>query len=216
VVAGGILIKMNKNGNPGSLVAAQPGNTNAAKFGVYSPRLIEPRAAEMVAELTQHFEFSVTESIALVEFARSVAILERIDLDLMERGVVDKRGEARSILNHRARTLRQLEHWLSKIAPAMERHAASESLSSPLGRSDYIRELQRIGLGHDSTAGARDRVAAVKTLLEIDSAPGPATVVQFHVPAEKMPRQVGDPESPYPAGDDGNASVSEEQSATSL
>ena len=193
-MAGGILINMNKNGNPGSLVAAHPGNTNAAKYGVYSPRIAEPRVAEIVAEFTQRFEFSANEQIALGGFARSAAILERIDLDLMERGIVDKRGEARSLLNHRARVERQLEHWWSKIAPAMERQAASESLSSPPGRSDYIRELQRIGLGHDSTAGARDRIPALKALLEIGSAPGSVTVVQFNVPRDMMPRQVGDPE----------------------
>ena len=111
-MAGGILINMNKNGNPGSLVAAHPGNTNAAKYGVYSPRIAEPRVAEIVAEFTQRFEFSANEQIALGGFARSAAILERIDLDLMERGIVDKRGEARSLLNHRARVERQLEHWL--------------------------------------------------------------------------------------------------------
>ena len=205
VMAGGILINTNKNGNPGSLVAAQPGNTNAAKYGVYSPRLAAPRAAEIVAEFTQRFEFSANEQIALGGFARAAAILERIDLDLMERGIVDKRGEARSLLNHRARVERQVEHWRSKIAPAMERQDASESLSSPTGRSDYIRELQRIALGHDSTARSSDRLAAIKALLEIDSAPGEVTVVQFHIPAEKMPRQVGAPESRHPADDDGNA-----------
>jgi hypothetical protein len=193
---------MNKNGNPGSLVAAQAGNTNAAKYGAYSPRLAAPRAAEIVAEFTQRFEFSANEQIALGEFARSAAILERIDLDLMERGIVDKRGEARSLLNHRARVDRQLEHWWSKIAPAMERQDASESLSSAPGRSDYIRELQRIALGHDAAARASDRLAAIKVLFEIDSAPGQAITVVFNVPAEMMPRQVGDP-SP----DDGNASA---------
>jgi hypothetical protein len=92
----------------------------------------------------------------------------------------------------------------SKIAPAMERKAANESLSLSRGRSDYIRELQRIGLGHDSTASARDRVTALKELVEIDSAPGPVTVVEFNVPRDMMPRQFWEPPSEEPADDDGN------------
>jgi hypothetical protein len=46
---------MNKRGNPGTLVAAQPGNANAARHGVHSPRLIQARAAEIATELTQSF-----------------------------------------------------------------------------------------------------------------------------------------------------------------
>ena len=42
-VAAGILLLMNKNGNPGTLVSAHPGNTNAARHGAYSPRLIVPQ-----------------------------------------------------------------------------------------------------------------------------------------------------------------------------
>jgi hypothetical protein len=37
---------MDKNGNPRSLVASHPGNTNAAKYGVYSQRLIQPQHAK--------------------------------------------------------------------------------------------------------------------------------------------------------------------------
>jgi len=32
---------MNKRGNPKSLVASHPGNMNAVKLGVHSPRLIQ-------------------------------------------------------------------------------------------------------------------------------------------------------------------------------
>ena len=76
---------MNKNGNPGTLVAAHPSNTNAARYGVYSPRLIEPRAREIVAELLQAFEFTATQRIAVHEVARCMAILDAIDRDLDER-----------------------------------------------------------------------------------------------------------------------------------
>jgi hypothetical protein len=102
---------MNKNGNPGTLIASHPGNTSAVKYGVHSPRLIEPRAAEIVAHLTEFFEFTIAQRIAVEQAARCIAILEAIDRDLDERGLVGKRGEPRYLLNHRSRTSRELERW---------------------------------------------------------------------------------------------------------
>jgi hypothetical protein len=67
---------MNKRGNPKSLVASQPGNLNAVKQGVHSPRLIRARAAEIASELTESFEFSPAERLAVHEAARCIAILE--------------------------------------------------------------------------------------------------------------------------------------------
>lgn len=159
---------MNKNGNPGTLVASHPGNTNAVKYGVHSPRLIEPRAAEIVAHLTESFEFTVPQRVAVEQAARCIAILEAIDRDLDERGLVGKRAEPRSLLNHRSRTSRELERWLAQFASAMERQSAG--VPADVGRAEYVAELQRIATGQDSTASARDRVSAIKELLNIESA----------------------------------------------
>src|SRR3954454_10344442 len=79
-------VQMNTRGHPESLVASQPGNLNAVKQGVHSPRLIVARAAEVVAELTRSFEFSPTEQIAVGEAARCIAVLEAIDRDIDQRG----------------------------------------------------------------------------------------------------------------------------------
>jgi hypothetical protein len=158
---------MNKRGNPKSLVASHPGNLNAAKQGVHSPRLIQERAAEIASELTQSFEFSPAERLAAYEAARCIAILEAIDRDLDQRGLVDKEGQPRYLLNHRSRTSRQLEQWLEKVQAAIERKAASEQPPSRAEFPDYVRALQRIALGEDATATARDRITAVKELLEL-------------------------------------------------
>ncbi len=61
---------MNTRGNPKRLVAAQPGNLNAVKQRVHSPRLIQARAAEIASELTRSFEFSPAERLAAHEAAR--------------------------------------------------------------------------------------------------------------------------------------------------
>src|SRR6266516_1952118 len=129
---------MNTHGNPRTctLVASHPGNTNAIKNGVYSSRSIEPRAAEIAGSLTESFEFSVVQHIAVEQAARSMAILEAIDRDLDERGLVDKRGEARSLLNYRSRISRQLDRVLVKIAATTERQVGPDQPSSPPGRSD--------------------------------------------------------------------------------
>jgi hypothetical protein len=84
---------MNKGGHPETLVAAQPGNANALKHGVHSPRLIQARAAEIATELTRSWDFSPTQRLAVHEAARCMAILEAIDRDLDDRGLVDKGGK---------------------------------------------------------------------------------------------------------------------------
>jgi hypothetical protein len=158
---------MNKRGNPKSLVPAHPGNLHAAKQGVHSPRLIQARAAEIASELTQSYDFSPAEQLAVHEAARCIAVLEAIDRDLDQRGLVDKEGTPRYLLNHRSRTSRQLEQWLEKVSAAIERKAASELPPSRADFADYVRALQRIALGQDATATARDRLAALKELLEL-------------------------------------------------
>jgi hypothetical protein len=159
---------VNEDG-PETLVSSQPGNGNAIKHGVHSPRLIQARAAELEAELAQSLELSTLQRLALQEVARCMAILEAIDRDLDERGLVDKTGKPRYLLNHRSRISRQLDQWLAKIPDVIEETAAEEQSQPVAGeRADYVRALQRIALGHDRTASARDRLAALKELLKLE------------------------------------------------
>jgi hypothetical protein len=158
---------MNKRGNPKSLVASQPGNLNAVKQGVHSPRLIRARAAEIASELTESFEFSPAERLAVHEAARCIAILEAIDRDLDQRGLIDRTGQPRYLLTYRSRTSRQLADWLDRVSAAIERQTPTEEASARGDFPDYVRALRRIALGHDATATARDRLAALKELLEL-------------------------------------------------
>ena len=157
---------MNEKGHPQTLVASQPGNLNALKSGVHSPRLIQARAAEIEAELTKTFDFSPVQRLAVREVARHMAILEAIDRDLDDRGVVDKRAEPRYLLNHRNKTSRQLERWLDKISDEIDRQSKEAHL--PQGeREDYVRELQRIALGDDRHARTQDRLVALRQLIKM-------------------------------------------------
>ncbi len=170
---------MNKRGNLGTLVAAQPGNANAVRHGVHSPRLIEARAAEIATELTHSFPFSPTQRLAAQEAARCMAILEAIDRDLDQRGLEDKTGKPRYLLNHRWRASRQLDHWLAKISDTIQRQSAAGQPPPAAARADYVRELERIALGHDPSASARDRLTALKELLTLDAHPGQVLQVSF-------------------------------------
>jgi hypothetical protein len=159
---------MNKDGHPKTLVASQPGNMHALKHGVHSPRLIQARAEEIAAELAQSFSFSPSERLAVYETSRSMAILEAIDRDLDERGLVDKGGKPRYLLNQRARVSRQLAHWLGQLAQAIERHSTADAEPPQAEFADYVRALQRIALGQDPSGSARDRLAALKELLKLE------------------------------------------------
>ena len=158
---------MNNLGNSETLIASHPGNTNAVKHGVHSERLIGARAAEIAAELTGSCEFSPLELVAVHQAARCIAILEAIDRDLDQRGLVDRKGAPRYLLNHRSRTSRQLEQWLGKVTAAVERETVSELAPPRADFPDYVQALQRIALGHEATAGAQDKLAALKELLKL-------------------------------------------------
>jgi hypothetical protein len=159
---------MNKRGNSESLVASHPGNLNAVKQGVHSSRLIQARATEIATELTQSFDFAPAERLAVQEAARCIAILEAIDRDFDERGLVDEEGTPRYLLNHRSRISRQLEQWLEKISAAIERNPAGDPEPLRADLPEYVRALQGIALGRDTTATARDKLAALRELLKLE------------------------------------------------
>jgi len=179
---------MNKKGNPKSLVASHPKNRNAVKQGVHSPRLIQARAEEIAGELTEAFEFSPAERLAAHEAARCIAILEAIDRDLDQRGLVDPEGNPRYLLNHRSRTSRQLEHWLERVSAAIERQSSATQAPLRADFPDYVRALQRIALGQDATATARDRLTAVKELLELGTK-GTSSYLEREGQAELIERE---------------------------
>ena len=169
VQAGGV----NPKGNPKTLVAAQPGNQNALRYGVYSERALAPRAEEIRDQLTAAFQpgpehsFAVHEIARLAatidEIARLAAIIDAIDRDLDERGLTDRNGKARYLVDSRLRYSRQLERLYDKLVTALAPRTPTRLAGE---RSDYVAELQRIAL-HDSSVGAADRVRALQVLLSL-------------------------------------------------
>ena len=76
-------------------------------------------------------------------------------------------GKSRYLLNHRWRVSRQLDQWLGKISEAIERQSAAGQQPPRAEFADYVRDLQRIALGHGPSGSARDRLGALKELLKL-------------------------------------------------
>jgi len=182
---------MNVDGHKETLVARHPGNTNAVKFGVHSPRLIGDRAREIAGGLMQSFEFTPAEKVAVTEAARWIALLEAIDNDLDERGIVDRRGKERYLLELRVRVSARLERWLDKFAGAMERHWRNIEVPKA-EREDYVRELQRIALGADPHARTQDRLTALKQLVALDQSSKTEVVQVYFGPRPAQPGDIVD------------------------
>jgi hypothetical protein len=65
-----------------------------------------------------------------------------------------------------AHSPRLIQARAAEIAAA-ERRTASDNSSVRADYADCVRALQRIALGHDTSATARDRLSAIKELLEL-------------------------------------------------
>jgi hypothetical protein len=85
-----------------NLVAAHPQNLNAARLGIYSSRVLAPRAREVADQLMSLPHVRPLDALAADEIGSIVARLESIDLDLDERGQLGRSG-AKSLLEHRVR-----------------------------------------------------------------------------------------------------------------
>src|SRR4051794_6619627 len=80
--------KVNPNGNPPTLRASHPGNTNATRHGVFSRtgRVLAPRAAEIAQAIMESAHVSGFDELGAQEIGSLIAMIEAIDLDLADRG----------------------------------------------------------------------------------------------------------------------------------
>jgi hypothetical protein len=135
---GGTHCEMNKRGTPANLIPSHPGNTNAVRYGVHSPTFIRELATDLETELFGQCKLSPVQRVAAHEVATNLALLQRIDLDLEERGIVDKKGDARYLLALRVRVSRELERWaqhLTEVAPpANDKYGFNKAMDDELAR----------------------------------------------------------------------------------
>lgn len=127
-------------GELSNLVAAHPENTNALKHGVYSSRLLAPRARRIAEGLMASPHVRPIHALAADEIGSIVARLEAIDGDLDARGQIGRAG-AQSLLEYRVRLSRELRAWLKEFGGTprsscdfVDRLASSESLAGAISR----------------------------------------------------------------------------------
>jgi len=92
----------NKRGHVQTLVASHPGNANAAKAGVYSRRILEPRVAELEGTIESLPATEVRRDIARRDLAGLVALTEALDATLAD-GIVGARGQVKDLVRMRLR-----------------------------------------------------------------------------------------------------------------
>jgi hypothetical protein len=127
---------MNKRGHSETLVASHPGNTNAGKAGVYSPRMLEPRIAELEAALDLLPATEVRRDVARRDLAGLIALTEAMDAALAE-GVVGQRGKPRDLVRLRLRASAVLRSAVLEHDAAV---AAVLELAEPTGSAEENEE----------------------------------------------------------------------------
>ena len=100
---------VNVRGTPANLVASHPGNTNAAKSGIYSPQLQAKRAAEIEARSAGLSTFELAQAATIDERKRLHVLLAVLDHDIEAHGVSTKAGSSRRQVTQRSNVARQLQ-----------------------------------------------------------------------------------------------------------
>ena len=106
---------MNSKGHPQTLQARQPGNTNARRSGVYSPRFVAEVAQPLVDEVMAASHVQPIDRFAAEEAGRLRAIIALADDDLFRNGLTNRKGEPRLLLRDRLRASKQLERYLVQL-----------------------------------------------------------------------------------------------------
>jgi hypothetical protein len=100
---------MNKRGHPATLRAAQPGNGNAVKSGIYSRRVRTERAEGIRAAATGTSTLALARAAVVDEFARLGRVREALDEDIAARGPSTRKGAARGQVSQPSIVSKQLE-----------------------------------------------------------------------------------------------------------
>src|SRR5262245_31685337 len=106
---------MNRHGHIETLQPEHFRNTSAVRHGAYSRRTLAPRAREIADELLALPQTVPLDRVAAEEVGAIVAMIEAIDDDLLQRGLTDRSGKARSLVDLRVRLSGRLERWLREF-----------------------------------------------------------------------------------------------------
>jgi len=123
---------VNPDGHPATLRASHPANANAVRSGVYSRtgRVLEPAARELAEEILSLPHAADLDWIGALEISRLAVLIERIDAQLADSGVVGRGNRDRlGLLKVRLAASRRLQEWLGAFG------------MTPRARAEFAREL---------------------------------------------------------------------------
>lgn len=151
---GGYFPRMNSRGNPLTLVASQPDNTNSLKSGLYSQRIRSQREQALLEDLRLSPVEEVLGEVLVQELASLIVLAELLDNDLAQHGVSNRRGEARRQVGQRLRVSKQIESLSVSVQLNLERRLIGgeggpidEMSTNDGGRLARWAEIRRIALG---------------------------------------------------------------------
>jgi hypothetical protein len=120
---------VNKNGHSETLVSSHPGNTNAAKAGVYSERILAPRVKDLDDAIASRPVDEVVLEINRRRVAGLSALIEAMDEELGTGGLVGRDGKVRELVKQRLRGDDKLRIALSRLrslGPSGREHWAGQ------------------------------------------------------------------------------------------
>ncbi|MBA3364689.1 MAG: hypothetical protein H0U03_02730 [Actinobacteria bacterium] len=124
---------MNRNGTPASLVPAPAGNVRAARHGIYSERLREPRAQEHFDAILDLPWIGEADIIGARQVARLEALIEALSDEVFRVGVGSKKAE--KLIDMELRAIRRQAELLSRFG------------LDPKSRADWTAKLTSGTLG---------------------------------------------------------------------
>jgi hypothetical protein len=132
---------MNKQGHVETLVAAHPGNTNAAKTGVFSPRTRAPRVAELEAAIGGMSAAEVCLDIARRDLAGVTTLVEALDAALAN-SVVGRRRQVSDLVRMRLRASTVLRGALLEYSAAVAAVEERAQAAAPPERDTELAPVQ--------------------------------------------------------------------------
>jgi hypothetical protein len=110
---------VNEKGHAKTLVASQPGNTNAVKAGVYSARILEPRVRDLADEFEALPVAELRAQLLRLELAGLSVLAEAADQTLAKGGLVGRDEKPRTVAQLRLRVHDKLLSTLSAYEAAV-------------------------------------------------------------------------------------------------
>jgi len=153
---------MNKKGRKKNLEPSHPGNTNAQKSGVHSPRrraAEEAKVREAMAEDPRGFLAADQSAM----YAETRGLLKLLEDDIAERGVTDRSGKQRRQVGTHMRALSFLADLNSRMQAEL---TAKEQEGIPWNFVEALQVL--IKLARDPGKQASARISAIRLWHELN------------------------------------------------